>query len=120
MINNLASPSVSSCLDSNRLHVFGGSISFLVPWLQQLLRDRIHHELSLELDSTTVQWHLRCSGADGTITMPLLPVLYQLGSNPELPCSTIAVAEQGFRAIVSDLPAPGRSEIGRASCRERV
>ena len=81
-----------------------------ISWLKQLLRNRIHPELSLELVSTSNHWHLRCSGADGTITMPLLPALYLLGSYPELPCSRIAVADEGFEAIESDLPAPGCSE----------
>jgi len=81
-----------------------------ITWLQQLLRDRIHPELSLELDSTSNHWYLRCSGADCTITMPLIPVLYQLGSNPQLPCSRIAVGDEGIEAIEPDLPAPGCSE----------
>lgn len=101
---------MSSSLDANRFHVIGRSISYLVPWLQQFLRGRIHPELSLELNSTTYQWHLSCSGADGAITMQLIPLLYQLGTNPELPCTSIAVADQGLEAIEPDLPAPGCSE----------
>lgn len=80
-----------------------------ISWLQQLLRERIHSELSLELDFTCNRWYLTCSGGNGTITMPLLPELYLLGSNPKLACSTIAIAEQSFQAIESDLPAPGAS-----------
>lgn len=80
-----------------------------ITWLQQLLHKRIHPDLSLGLDTTCDHWHLRCSGADGTITMPLIPALYRLGSDPQMPCSTIAVAEQGFQAIEADLPAPGCS-----------
>jgi hypothetical protein len=101
---------MSASLYANRFHVLGRSISCLVPWLQQLLRGRIHAEISLELDSTTYQWHLSCSGAHGAITMPLIPLLYQLGTNPELPCRSIAVADQGLGAIEPDLPAPGCSE----------
>jgi len=81
-----------------------------IAWLQQLLRNRIHPDLSLGLGSTSDYWHLSCLGVDSTITLPLLPALYQLGSNPELPCSRIAVADEGFEAIEPDLPAPGLAE----------
>lgn len=81
-----------------------------ITWLEQLLCNRIHPDLSLGLDSTSDHWLLPCAGANGTITMPLFPALYRLGSNPELTCSTIAVAQQGFQAIEPHLPAPGCSE----------
>jgi len=82
----------------------------LVLWLQQLLRDRLNPELLLDVDSTIDQWHLSGSGADAMITMPQIPSLYRLGSNSELPCSSIAVADQGFEAIETELLAPGCSE----------
>ena len=81
-----------------------------ITWLQQILHKRIHPDLSLKIQITGTHWGISCSGADGTITMPLLQALYQLGNNPELPCSSIAIADESFETIEAELPAPGCSK----------
>ena len=80
-----------------------------ITWLNKIFRYRTHRDISLEIDTVNYCWYLKCSGANGTITMPLLSKLYWLGNNPKLPCSKISTVDQGLLAIEPDLPAPGVS-----------
>jgi len=76
-------------------------------WLQNVIHERISPDLSLGLDPAANRWNLTSADDDRSITLSLIPALYELGSNPKLPCSSCEIAAEGYVAIEQDLPAPG-------------
>ncbi len=82
-----------------------------VGWLQLLLQQRLHQDLILKFNSSQARWELRCSGSSTLILLPLIPALYRLGPQPDLPCAQWFPAPDGFSAIEPELPAPGLAQI---------
>jgi len=80
-------------------------------WLQRLLQERLHSDLHLQLNANEGLWQLSSSGNASTISLALIPSLYRLGSQPDLPCSQWTPASEVFRALAPELPAPGLAAL---------
>jgi hypothetical protein len=87
--------------------------SSAINWLQHLLQERLQQDLKLQLLATQSRWELSCPGNSTSIALPLIPGLYHLGPQPDLPCAQWAPDFEGFRALEPQLPAPGLAEIPR-------
>ena len=80
-------------------------------WLQRLLQERLHSDLHLQLNANEGLWELSSSGNASTISLALIPSLYRLGSQPDLPCSQWSPASEAFSALAPQLPAPGLAAL---------
>jgi len=80
-------------------------------WLQRLLQERLHSDLRLQLNANDGLWELSSSGNASTISLALIPSLYRLGSQPDLPCSQWSPASEEFSALAPQLPAPGLAAL---------
>jgi len=76
-------------------------------WLQRLLQERLHSDLHLQLNANDGFWELSSSGNAPTILLALIPSLYRLGSQFDLPTTEWTPASEGFSALAPQLPAPG-------------
>jgi hypothetical protein len=79
-------------------------------WLQLLLQERLQQGLILQFNTSQARWELRCPGSRASIALPLIPALYHLGPQPDLPCAQWTPASEGFSALDLQLPAPGLVE----------
>ena len=80
-------------------------------WLQRLLQERLQRNLRLHLKASEGFWELSCSAKRASLAIPLIPALYRLGSQPDLPCAQWFPASEGFSAQEPELPAPGLAQI---------
>ncbi len=80
-------------------------------WLQRLLQERLQRDLRLHLNASEGLWELSCPADSASIALPLIPPLYRLGPQPDLPCAQWSPASEGFSALEPQLPAPGLAQI---------
>jgi len=82
-----------------------------VNWLQRLVQDRLNPDLRLHLNRNEGLWELSCPANSSSIALPLIPALYHLGPQLDLPCAHCSPASEGFSALEPELPAPGLEQI---------
>ncbi len=82
-------------------------------WLQLLLRKRLQQDLQLHLNASEAVWELSFPGSSALLSLPLIPSLYLLGPQPDLPCAQWSPAKEGLDALEPQLPVPGLAEIPR-------
>lgn len=80
-------------------------------WLQDLLQARLHSDLCLQLNDLKGLWELSFPDNPGSIALPIVPALFRLGPQPDLPCAEWSPSSEGFSALEARLPAPGLAEI---------
>ncbi len=71
----------------------------------------MQQDLRLHLNPNDWLWELSCPANSASIALPLIPSLYRLGPQPDLPCTHWAPATEGFSALETQLPVPGLAEI---------
>ena len=82
-----------------------------IAWLQRLLQERLQRDLLLHLNANEGLWELSFPANSSSIALPLIPPLYRLGPQPDLPCAQWSPASEGLSALEPQLPAPGLVEI---------
>jgi hypothetical protein len=82
----------------------------LLEWFQFLVSQRISADLKVIRLENSVE--LVCKNTEGGfISWTLLPALYRLGPQPDLPCAQWTPCSEGFSALELQLAAPGLAEI---------
>ena len=85
----------------------------LIIWIERLLQARVSAHIKLECggSANANSWLISHKGDRTCLTLPLIPALYRLGPQPELPCAQWNPVTEGFHALEPQLPAPGLAEI---------
>ena len=85
----------------------------LVKWIECLLQSRISPHLKVECgcSANANAWLITHIGNATRLVLPLIPALYRLGPQPELPCARWIPPSEGFIALEPQLPAPGLAEL---------
>ena len=78
-----------------------------IVWLCKLFQERFHSSICLSLDPDNKFWRITCFSSPHVIIMPVLPQLYKLGVNPDLPCTSIILHESFNGVTQTNIPAPG-------------
>jgi len=78
----------------------------LQSWFQRLISERISAELYISLTENDNKFALKI-GDDDSISWALIPALYNLGHQPDLPCAVWTPRSEGFSALEPLLPVPG-------------
>ena len=95
------------------------SASLLI-WIERLLQARISAQLKVECGGggNAKAWFISHNGDRTRLTFPLIPALYRLGPQPDLPCAQWSCGSERFSALEPQLPAPGLAKINQPLVKE--